>query len=185
MLLLFGLYGFLILPQTTAQGSLLTFIGVVDVQYILQNAQVVQKVQHMIEEQRQLYTQEMAQQEAALRSVERQLIQQRNDMTQEKFEQKRQEFERNVAEIQQRVEKLKQQLTQILVDNMREIRHKLLDIISQISSERQLILVLFKRQVILVDQSLDITDIVLERLNQTFTNIPILLPSILHNTYDK
>lgn len=179
------LYGFFVFPTAYAEVSQSTFIGVVDVQYIIENASIVQRVQRMVEEQRQQYTQDITQQEAALRSVEVELQQQQDSMTPEKFEEKRREFERSVAEIQQKVKKIKEELTRVLVENMREIRQKILDIIRQVSDERGLTLVLFKRQVILVDPSLDITEIVLERLNQTFTSIPILLPPVLHNVYDK
>jgi ABC-type thiamine transport system ATPase subunit len=61
---------------------------------------------------------------------------------------------------------------------MSKIRETILTIIAEIAEERGLTLVLFKHQVIVFDQSLDLTQVVLEHLDESLPEIDHILSQI-------
>ena len=153
-------------------------IAIVDVQYILQNAQAAKNLKQIITNQRQTYADSIAQQERNVRTVEQEVSQQHQELSQEELIQKRHALEQQIAQIRTNIEQHRQQLNQIFTQSMSKIRETILTIIAEIAEERGLTLVLFKHQVIVFDQSLDLTQVVLEHLDESLPEIDHILSQI-------
>lgn len=153
-----------------------TVVAVVDVQHLLQNSTAAEGIQQRIEERRQQYAQEMAQQERELRRLEQDLVRARSVLPAEEFAEKRRTFERRVAETQRRFQARKRLLDQTFTDSMRTVRDEILETVSAVAGEVGANVVLLKQQVVVVDKSLDITEDVLIRLNQQLPVVEVEIP---------
>ena len=156
-----------------AQERPAAIIGVVDIEYVLQNSLAAQKLYQQIDQQRLLYAQEWQEEERRLRQMERDLTQQRETLSLEDFSRQRDRLQNTIAQTQRQIESRQEELARILSDNLRQIRSLLLDIIARVTEEEGVNLVLFKRQVIVVDKSYDMTLKVLDRLNHELPEIQL------------
>ena len=165
--------GFSLNLAVLAQERQPAIIGVVDIEYILQNSLAAQKMYRRIEQQRLLYAQEWREQEHHFQQAEQRLNEQRDTLPPEEFERQREILQRQIVLSQREVETRQEQLAKTLSDSVRTIRNTLLEIITQITHQEGMTLVLFKHQVIIVDKSYDMTQKVLEHLNQELPEIEI------------
>ena len=109
------------------------------------------------------------------------MSQQHQELSHEEIIEKRHALEQEIAQIRTNIEQYRQQLNQFFTQSMSEIRETLLVIITEIAKERGLTLVLFKHQVIVFDQSLDLTQVVIEHLNERLPEIDHVLPENLQH----
>lgn len=163
-------------PDVRAQDAAVPVIVVVDIQQIQQNAAAYEDIQRQLEAQREVYQEEISVQEEKLRSADQELNRQRAILSSEAFAQKRQEFDQQVADIQRAVQARKRALDQGYNNAMGQVRSALLQIVADVAGERKANLVLAKQQVLLVEQSLDLTDIVMERLNEKLPSVKVTIP---------
>ena len=154
-----------------AQDRPAAIIGVVDIEYVLQNSLAAQKLYQKIDQQRLLYAQEWQEEERRLRQMERDLTQE--TLSLEDFNRQRDRLQNTIAQTQRQIESRQEELARILSDNLRQIRSLLLDVIARVTEEEGVNLVLFKRQVIVVDKSYDMTLKVLDRLNHELPEIQL------------
>jgi outer membrane protein len=148
-------------------------IAVVDIQMILQDSVASKSIQKQLDTQRQTYQNEISKQEEKLRAAEQELGRQRTILSQDAFAQKRREFEQQVAEVQRNVQARKKSLDQAFNESMTKVRDNLLQIVADVAGERKATLVLAKQQVVIVEKSLDLTSVVLERLNKKLPNVAV------------
>jgi len=153
-------------------------IAVVDVQNVLQEAKAAQGIQEAIEGLRSSYAREIGEQERQLRTAEQALGEQRLTLGPEAFAEKRREFERQVGGVQRGVQLRKEQLDQTFREAMREVREGMLRIIADIAGDVGANIVLAKQQVVIIEKSLDITSVVLERLDSALPRVDIKIPAV-------
>jgi outer membrane protein len=151
-------------------------IAVVDVQYILQEAAASKNIQKQLDAQRQTYQSEISKQEEKLRAVEQELNRHRSDLSTEDFGQKRREFEQQVADVQRTVQARKRVLDQAFNESMSKVRDTVLQIVTEVAGEQKATLVLAKQQVVLAEKSLDLTPVVLDRVNTKLPMVTVTVP---------
>lgn len=143
-------------------------ILVVDVPSVLGRASAATDIQKQLEGQRKSYQSQIAAQEEKLQAARDELDRQRGVLSQEAFEKKQKEFRSNLASAQKSVQEKKAALESVFNGSMGEIRKAVINVVAQIAKERKANLVLANQQVVLVEKSMDITDEVLDRLNQKY-----------------
>jgi outer membrane protein len=151
-------------------------IAAVDIQKIMQDSSASKGIQAAIESQRDQYQKEITSLEDKLRSAEQELRKQQNVLSADALGKKRKEFETQVAEVQRTVQNRKRSLDGGLNDAMSMVQKTMLEIIADVVREKGANVVLARHQFVIVDTKLDITDIVMDRLNAKLPKVSVTIP---------
>jgi outer membrane protein len=151
-------------------------IAAVDIQKIMQDSSASKGIQAAIESQRDQYQKEITSLEEKLRSAEQELRKQQNVLSADALGKKRKEFETQVAEVQRTVQNRKRSLDGGLNDAMSVVQKTMLEIIADVVREKGANVVLARHQFVIVDTKLDITDIVMDRLNAKLPKVSVTIP---------
>ena len=172
---------FFILASTTsslAQGvSGAIKIGVIDINLIIRDALAFNAIREQIGKYRSGFQAEIQKEEDALRNANQELARQRSLLSVEAFAQKRSDFEKRVAGVQRLVQLRKQNLDRAQGSAMGKIQKTLNEIITKISAEQGLSLILRMDQTIFSDTAMRITKVVLDRLNVAMPTIKVAVPA--------
>jgi Skp family chaperone for outer membrane proteins len=151
-------------------------IAVMDMQALLQNSTAADSIQSQLNAKRDEFQQTIQAEEAELQSAEEELSRQQSVLSEEEFAKKRQEFQRQVAEFQRTVQQRRQQLDQAYANALTKLRNDILELTADVSEEDGIDIVLSRQQVVIADKDIDITDMVMTRLNETVTEIDVTIP---------
>src|ERR1700739_5022694 len=150
-------------PLPTAQN--LT-VMVVDVQALLQNSKAAKMVRGQIEQKRGEYTKEISHQEESLRAERDALQRQQASLSPEALNQKGRDFQQKVNDLERNVQGKRQALEKSNGDALSKIQEEMLKIIADIAKQRKANLVFQRTDLVLFDQGFDITDEVLQKLDE-------------------
>ena len=155
------------LPPTAPPGlpSTLTVL-VVDVQALLQNSKAAKMVRGQIEQKRNEYTKEISHQEETLRAERDALQRQQASLSPDALNQKGREFQQKVNDLERNVQGKRQALEKSNGDALSKIQEEMLKIIADIAKQRKANLVFQRTDLVLFDQSFDVTDEVLQKLDE-------------------
>ena len=150
-----------------------TTIAIIDINELLNNSKVAINANEQIEKISSQIQEQIADEEKNLLLEQNKLIEAQSIMAPEAFEQRRIEYEKNVQNFQ-----IKSQNTLITLDNMvANIRAEILDeikpILEEIADEKGITVILEKGTVILNADKMDITKIVLKKLDKNISKIKV------------
>ena len=148
-------------------------VAVLDLPVILRDSTAAQGVRDQIEQHRQRFQQELAQQEQALQAEGQQLESQRAAMTVEQIQAKQQEIAQRVQQLRQQSELRRQQLEDAFNQAMGQVRQAVIQILTEIAQARGYSLVLNKSTVLLSATEYDIINEVLNQLNQRLPTVQV------------
>lgn len=168
--------GFEAAAQTPENPGVLVKMAVIDVQAILRNATAVKSVRSQIDKYRESFQGEIEKEEKEIVNANQELGRQRAILAPEAYNDERRKFESRVVDAQRLVQMRKQSLNEVLNQAMGEVQKVLNDVITELSKEHNFTLLFRKDQTILVTRELEITHIVLERLNQKLPDVKVRDP---------
>ena len=148
-------------------------ILVVDVQLLLQNSKSAKMVREQIEQKRAEYAKEFSHQEAALRQERETLQRQQPSLSPEALRKKGQEFEQKVNELNRGVQAKGEALKRSYADAIEKIQQAMLKIITAIAKDRKANLVFQRSDLVLFDQVYDVTDQVLQKLDEDLPTLTV------------
>jgi outer membrane protein len=151
-------------PAATAPMPLT--VMVVDVQALLQNSKAAKMVRGQIEQKRNEYTKEISHQEETLRAERDALQRQQASLSAEALNQKGREFQQKVNDLERSVQGKRQALEKSNGEALSKIQEEMLKIIADIAKQRKSNLVFQRADLVLFDQSFDVTDEVLQKLDE-------------------
>ena len=144
-------------------------IAVIDVGAVERQSIAWQSLREQIEARRAAFQAQLVEQQNALEAEGRELQAQQNILTPEAFQTQQQEFRQRLAQLQALGRQRKQELDRLYASARRQIREKLREVVTEISAERGVNLMLNMsredRTVSFVDNALIVTDDALARLN--------------------
>ncbi|MBO0735617.1 MAG: OmpH family outer membrane protein, partial [Alphaproteobacteria bacterium] len=146
-------------------------VMVVDVQALLQNSKAAKMVRGQIEKKRAEYTKEISRQEEALRAERDALQRQQASLSADALNQKGREFQQKVNDLERNVQGKRQALEKSNGEALSKIQDQMLKIIADIAKQRKANLVFQRADLVLFDQSFDVTDEVLQKLDE---QMPVL-----------
>jgi outer membrane protein len=146
-------------------------IMVVDVQALLQESKAAKMVRAQIEQKRAEYTKEISREEEALRTERDALQRQQASLSPEALNRKGREFQEKVNELDLSVQAKRQALEKSNNDALAQIQQQMLKIIADIAKQRKANLVLQRADLVLFDRSFDVTDEVMQKLDE---QMPVL-----------
>ncbi len=153
-------------------------IAVVDMERLLQESDAAINIQEQLDVEREAFAAEVTRLEEELRASEQELRRQRTVLAQDAFNEQLRAFEERAAttqrEVQARNRALEAGLNQalsVLLNNAREV-------VAEIAQERGANVVLARRQVLLADRSLELTEAVMAALNERLPSVEVTIPEI-------
>jgi Skp family chaperone for outer membrane proteins len=141
-------------------------IMVVDVQALLQNSKAAKMVRQQIEAKRADYAKEISHQEETLRQERDALQRQQSTLTAEQLNAKGREFQAKVNDLDRDVQAKRQALERSNADALQKIQDVMVKIITDIAKDRKANLVFQRTDLVLFDQGFDVTDQVLQKLDE-------------------
>ena len=163
-------------PAATPTGNQPVVMGVIDIQYIMNNAKAAKSVKAALEKQAAAYQAELAQQENAIRVADQQLQQQRATLSQQDFETKKNALGQQVEALRQKAATRNKQLQQMENGAMNQVEQALLQSAAEIAKARGLTMVLNKAMVVLNVTSYDITKEALAKLDARLSAVKLPAP---------
>jgi outer membrane protein len=141
-------------------------VMVVDVQALLQNSKAAKMVRSQIEQKRNEYTKEISHQEETLRAERDALQRQQAALSPDALSQKGRDFQQKVNDLERNVQGKRQALEKSNGEALSKIQEEMLKIIADIAKQRKSNLVFQRADLVLFDQAFDITDEVLQKLDE-------------------
>ena len=141
-------------------------IALIDLESVLRAASGTLRVRELLDEQRLLFQAEFAEREAALQQTERQLQADRNTLSEDEFTLRLTDFEDEVARIQREIQYRREALDLAFQDAQARLRQIAIEIVTEIAREQQLDLVLKENSAIAFRPGLNISELVLRRLDE-------------------
>jgi outer membrane protein len=141
-------------------------VGLADLDSILRAANANTRVRVLLDEQRKKFQTGFGKVEQELQQTERDLLSKRELLSPEEYEKQIAAFQEEVARLQQDIQKQRQAIDHAYQKAQNKIRLEALDVVSIIASELQLDLVLNRDSSLIFLPQLNISDEVLERLNE-------------------
>lgn len=163
---------FVLLPSK-AFGSEQVKIAIVDVQYVIENSVAVAELRKSIDKISEVLHKEMADKEVSLKNKEKEILQKKSKLPQGEFDKLVNDFYKEVSIVQRDTQQKKAKLEEAHADAIAKIHENVLKMIAKLSKEQQVNLVLPISQILYTDKHLAITDLVIERLNQTLKSVPL------------
>jgi Skp family chaperone for outer membrane proteins len=157
-------------------GTLRVKMAVIDMNAVRRNATAVKDIRVQVEKFRAEFQAEIKKEEEELRTANQELGRQRAILSPEAFTDERRKFDQRLAGVQRKVQQRKQNLDKALNDAMFEVQKSLNKIVVDLAKEHSLTLVLRKEQTVLVAKPLNITEVVLQRLDQAVPTIKVVEP---------
>ncbi len=148
-------------------------ILVVDVQSLLQNSKSAKMVRQQIEQKRGEYTKEISHQEEVLRQERDTLQRQQASLSADALNQKAKDFQTKVNELDRTVQAKRQALEKSNAEALEKIQEAMLKIITGISKDRKANLVFQRSELVLFDQGFDVTDEVLQKLDEQLPTLTV------------
>jgi len=144
---------------------------VVDVQALLQNSKAAKMVRSQMEQKRNQYTKEISSAEEKLRAERDALQRQQASLSADALNKKAREFQQKVNDLDRDVQSKRAALEKSNNEALGKIQQTMLKIIADIARQRRANLVLQRTDLVLFDQSFDITDQVMQKVDE---ELPVL-----------
>ena len=150
-------------------------VAILDFQRIMNESATATDIKVQVAQWRKFYQNEITKQEQELRAAEQELSRQATILAPDALAQKRREFEARVAEVQAGKQTRRRELDQAYAYGKNEIQRALTVIIAELAKERGFNLVLPQGRIVFADNSLNITDEALRRLNSRLPSVKVPL----------
>ena len=148
-------------------------IGLADLNGILRAADANKKVRELLDTQRQKFQDEFSVVEAELQQTERDLMSKRELLSSDEYDKQIKAFQQRVTQLQQDIQRKRQAIDNAYQKAQSEFRSEALSIIAEIAREMKLDLVLNRDSSLIFLPNLNISDEVLNRLNERTKNARI------------
>ena len=150
-------------------------IAVIDMQKILNESVAYQGVVEQFENIRRKQRNKMTKLEDEIRDSENNLFKQKNLISKEKYAEKVQELTKKINEVKDQKNKDVKRFELSFEKATSKIQAALIDVLSKIANKEKLDLVMAKSQVLLVGNSIDLTNVAVEELNKVLPNVSLNL----------
>ena len=157
-------------PPATAQTA---SIVVVDSHRVLAESKAGKAIYAQMQAKATSYDKSFAQEEQELASVQQELQRQQSILAQDAFAAKARDFDQRVNEARRKVQASKMELSQGQNEAEKTVMKAVLQILNDVAKERNANLVLDKAVVVMFDNSADVTDEVIKRLDEKLPTMTV------------
>lgn len=147
----------------------------VDVQRILQESTAAKAVRQQLDAQRDRYQAEIKKEEDKLRANEQEVVKNRASLTKEQLAEKQKQLRAEFRVVERKVQQRRRALDQAFAEAMKRIRAALGEVVIDTARERGANVVLPKSETMWHAPELEITDLVLQRLNAKLPSVKVTI----------
>lgn len=147
--------------------------AVIDYQRVLREAKAAKGIRDQVETRRKLYQDQIAKEEQKLNAADKELAKQRAVLSADAFKEKRDEFQKKVTTVQRMVQERRRTLDQVSAAALNQVRNAIIEIVSDLSSEREFNIVLPSSTVLLFSPKVDLTQEVIARLDGKLPSVKV------------
>jgi len=151
-------------------------VGVVNIQKIMREATSAKSIREQGEKLRASYTAEVSKRQEELRKVDEELSQQQAILSPEAFQERQREFQTQLEGVQREFQERKRKLDAAFGSAMKEVQLSFVKAVADVSESEGINLVIPREQAVLVNESFDITDKVLKKLDESLPTVEVTLP---------
>lgn len=151
-------------------------IGILDLEEINQRAAVFKSIRSQMEQYSTSFSAAIKSEDDELRNANKELARQRTILSPEAYAEERRKFEKNVTDFQRQVERRKQSLNAVHAKAVIEAETALKKIIAEFAKENSIALVLRSDTIVFYNRAMDMTDIVLTRLDKALPSVKVPQP---------
>ena len=141
-------------------------VGIIDLSEILRQSQATSSVQDLLDEKRAEFQEQFSTREVELLSREKSLKGKRDVMSKEAYDAEVRLLQDEVAKVQREIQQKRKSLDNVFQQAQDKLRNLAVEIVGDIAKEEKLDLVVNRNNVLVFRNQLDLTKIVLERLNE-------------------
>ena len=141
-------------------------VGIIDLSEVLRQSQAIINVRDLLDEKRAEFQEQFTAREVELLSREKSLKSKRDIMSKEAYEAEVRLFQDEVAEVQREIQQKRKSLDNAFQKAQDKLRNLAIEIVGDIAKEQKLDLVANRSNVLVFRNQLDLTTIVLTRLNE-------------------
>ncbi len=152
-------------------------VAIIDFEHILTTSDAGKAAMSVLGEERNLLVEEAGRQESELRERMQALEEKRNLVSEEVYTEDRLELEADIAAFQAGMRIRQEDLDRRLREATDALRKELVQVLGDLVTERGIDVVLDRHQYIMANNGLDVTDVVLARLNDRVSRIAVSAPS--------
>ena len=145
-------------------------LAVVNMDKVLRDAKATERVRELLDNKREEFQNDFAMREASLLQIEKDLQSKRTILSEEAYRAEVNQFQNEVASIQQEIQFKRQALDKAFQEAQDEIKSLAAEIVTEIAGQQKLDVVLNKNAALVFRQDLDITEIVIIKLNERTKN---------------
>lgn len=158
---------------SVAQSTSSVIIGVIDMQKLMRELDVVKDINAQVKAHEEKVSADLAAAEKKLKDERKQIERQKTLVTPEAYSKKQTDFNRKAAKFRVEVQEKNRQLQLSRVKALDDVRQQMLPIIRDVMDESGAALLLDVSEVLYVEKPLEITQEVMERLNQGLKKIKV------------
>lgn len=150
-----------------------TSVAVVDVRKLVEGSVAGKGIQEALKARREALQKEANGIEKKMREEQQSLIQKRKDMKSEEFESKKKDFEAKLVKNNELIRKKATDLDKLRKKALQALQENIAKVTADLADEQKIKLVVDRELVVIVDQSLDLTEIALKKLDERVKSIPL------------
>lgn len=158
-------------PQ--AQAAAAEDIAIVDMQILMRESEAGKSIQKQVTTIREDFKKTISAKEKDLRASEKELVNKKASLSAEDFNVEKEKFEKNLVSVQKDVLSKQQELDKSFGEAMDTLRNEVVKIIAEKAKEKKASIVLPRQNIIIVDQTLDLTQDVLTDLNAKMKTVSV------------
>lgn len=148
-------------------------IGILDVEKIVKESVAMKDIQNKVSKKQDEYQKEVTKKQNGLEAEQKKLEGKKNVLSKEALDKEVAAFEKKVEDLKTFVDKKQNSLKKASLDAMGKVNDKIKDIISDISKEKDLDVILPSAQALYYKDELDVSADVLSRLNKKITKVDV------------
>jgi outer membrane protein len=148
-------------------------IGILDVEKIVKESKAMRYIQSKVSKKQDYYQKEVTEKQNKLESEQKRIEGKKNVLSKEAFAKEVESFEKRVDDLKTFVDRRQNKLKKASLDAMSKVNDEIKDIITEISKEKSLDVIIPATQALYYKDELDISDEVLKRLNKEMTKVRV------------
>ena len=153
-------------------------IAVVDFRGVLAKSDAARYIRTQIDKKRSEFKNKFQQIETKLRKEQQTLSKQRSIVTAEAFEKRARKLKERAQSAQKRAQASNQLLKRSFDEAMDRVQKELLRIVAEVAGETGVGVVLFRSAIVIAVKKLEISEVVLRRLNQTMPSVEVVFKAV-------
>jgi len=155
------------------QSAIASDLGVLDLERIIKDSKAMRDIQSKVNKKQDDYQKEITKKQNDLESEQKVIEGKKNVLSKEGFEKEVQKFEKKVDDLKTYVDRKQNSLKKASIESMSKVNEIIKEIVDDIAKDRGFKVIVPASQTVYFNDSLDVTDEVLTKLDKKITKVDV------------